>query len=128
MKKNIPEKINRMDPKIFNIIINGAHQKKIERHLACNCSYDLIAVWTKSSQNEVYPWRPTVRDQDRANVHIYKLCRNKLDLLCFHWTENDPIGVEFSKINQNQLRSIEQKMSRKVINLLCFFFIKNQKI
>lgn len=115
LKRSAPEKISRMDPKIFNIIINGPQTRKIARQLACNNSYDLLVVWTKSSQNEVYPWRPTVRDQDRANVHIYKLSRNKLDLLCYYWTENDPINVEFSKMNHNQLRSVEQKISRKVI-------------
>lgn len=115
LKRSAPEKISRMDPKIFNIIINGPQTRKIARHLACNNSYDLLVVWTKSSQNEVYPWRPTVRDQDRANVHIYKFSRNKLDLLCYYWTENDPINVEFSKMNHNQLRSVEQKISRKVI-------------
>lgn len=114
LKRSAPEKISRMDPKIFNIIISGSQTRKISRHLACNNSYDLLAVWTKSSQNEVYPWRPTVRDQDRANIHIYRLCRNKLDLLCYCWTENDPINVEFSKLNQNQMRSVEQRISRKV--------------
>ncbi|XP_031632388.1 WD repeat-containing and planar cell polarity effector protein fritz [Contarinia nasturtii] len=129
MKKNVPEKISRMDPKIFNVIISGTHTKKIARHLACNSSYDLLSVWTKSSQNEVYPWRPTVRDQDRANIHIYKLSRNKLDLLCFHWTENDPISVQFSKVNQNQLRSIEQKMTRKEVTIeICVYEINKSKI
>lgn len=73
LKKTAPEKINKLDPKIFNIIINGSYRKKISRHLAINISHDMLAVWTKSSQNEVYPWRPTVRDQDRANIHIYKM-------------------------------------------------------
>lgn len=118
MKRSAPEKIGRMDPKIFNILINGPQQRKIARQLACNNSYDLIVVWTKSSQNEVYPWRPTVRDQDRANVHIYRLTRTKLDLLCYYWTENDPINIEFSRMNQNQLRSVEQKISRKVWKLI----------
>lgn len=115
LKKSVPTKIRKLDPKIFNIIISGSHTRKIARHLTCNNCYDLLAIWTKSSQNEVYPWRPTFRDQDRANIHIYRLSRNKIDLLCYYWTENDPINVEFSKLNQNQLRSIEQKISRKVI-------------
>lgn len=113
--KNAFKKIRSLDPKIFNYIISGSHSKKISRHLTCNNCYDLLAVWTKSSQNEVYPWRPTFRDQDRANIHIYRLGQNKLDLICYYWTENDPIQVEFSKVNQNQLRSIEQKVSRKVL-------------
>lgn len=84
MKRSAPEKISRMDPKIFNVIINGPQNRTISRHLACNTSFDLVAVWTKSSQNEVYPWRPTVRDQDRANVHIYKISRYVLSFhLCY---------------------------------------------
>lgn len=112
LKRSAPEKISRMDPKIFNIIING-QSRKIARHLTCNSSFDLLIVWTKSSQNVVYPWKPTGRDQDLANVHIYRLNRSKLDLLCYYWTENDPITIEFSKLTQNQLRTIEQKVSRK---------------
>lgn len=114
MKRNAPEKISRMDPKIFNVIINGPQNRTISRHLSGNASFDLVAVWTKSSQNEVYPWRPTVRDQDRANVHLYKIGRTKLESICYYWTENDPISLEFSRTNQNQLHSVEQKISRKV--------------
>lgn len=113
MKRSSPEKISRMDPKTFNIIIGGPQGRKIPRHLSCNGSFDLLAVWTKSSQNEVYPWRPTVRDSDRANIHIYKISRTKLELMCYHWTENDPICVEFSKLDQNHFQSVEQKISKK---------------
>lgn len=116
LKRNVFKKIKKLDPKIFNYIISGSHSKKIPRHLTCNNCSDLLAIWTKSSQNEVYPWRPSHRSciQDRANIHIYRIGSNKLDLICFYWTENDPVSVEFSTVNQNQLRSIEQKISRKV--------------
>lgn len=122
MKRSAPEKISRMDPKIFNVIINGPQNRTISRHLACNNSFDLVAVWTKSSQNEVYPWRPTVRDQDRANVHIYKISRTKLESICYYWTENDPINIEFSRTNQSQLHSVEQKISRKVYLLIAKYY------
>lgn len=131
MKRMMPEKISRMDPKIFNVIINGPPQNRpLSRHLACNNSFDLIAVWTKSSQNEVYPWRPTVRDQDRANVHIYKLCRLKMESMCYYWNENDPISFEFSRTNQNQLHSVEQKISRKgeVTIEICIYEIKKSRM
>lgn len=55
MKKNVLKKIRKMDPKISNYIV-GSQSKKISRHLTSNSSYDLLAIWTKSSQNEVYPW------------------------------------------------------------------------
>ncbi|XP_037033814.1 WD repeat-containing and planar cell polarity effector protein fritz [Bradysia coprophila] len=128
MKRSAPEKISRMDPKIFNVIINGP-TRTIPRHLACNYSFDLLVVWTKSSQNEVYPWRPTVRDQDRANVHVYKISRTKLESLCYYWTENDPIHVEF-RTSQNQLHSVEQKISRKgeVTIEICMYEISKSKL
>lgn len=112
-----PEKISRMEPRIFHIIIggpSGAMQgRRLTRHISCNTSFDLIAIWTKSSQNEVYPWRPTVRDQDRANIHIYKLNRSKLEPICFHWTENDPICLQFSRMEQTQLKIVEQRVTRR---------------
>lgn len=106
------QKISLAEPKIFNIIIGGV-PKRVYRNLVINHSYDLIIIWTKSSQNEFFPWRPTIKDQDRANVHIYKLNRLKLELLCFYWTENDPLTIVFSKFNENQIHSVEQKISRK---------------
>lgn len=122
VKRIMPEKISKCDPKIFNIIINGSATKKISRHLACNKVEDLLAVWTKSSQNEVFPWRPSVNDHDRANIHIYKLRENRIDLFCYYWTENDPIDVDFSKADQSKLKSVEQKVSKKV--LLQIFSVK----
>ncbi|GAB0086297.1 WD repeat-containing and planar cell polarity effector protein fritz [Sergentomyia squamirostris] len=113
LRRSLPEKISRMEPKIFNIIIGGPQGRKLPRQISCNVSCDLVAIWTRSSQNEVYPWRPTVRDQDRANIHIYKLSRAKLEPMCFHWTENDPICIEFVRLSDNQLRTVEQKVSRK---------------
>ena len=115
IKKNAAEKINLMEPKIYNIIIGGTQSRQISRNILLNKSYDLLLIWTKSSQNEVYPWRPTLRDQDRANLHIYKLSSNKLELLCYYWTENDPICVKFSKLENNQIHTVEEKISRKVV-------------
>lgn len=111
-----PLKIARMDPKIFHIVIGGpsaTQGRRLPRSIACNGSFDLVAIWTRSSQNEVYPWRPTVRDQDRANIHLYKLSRTKLEPVCFHWTENDPLSVEFVRAQPNQLRIVEQRVTRR---------------
>jgi hypothetical protein len=105
------QKISLADPKIFNIIIGG-QPKKIQRNLVINPSFDLALIWTKSSQNEFFPWRPTVRDQDRANIHIYKLNRLKLQLLCY-WTENDPLSIVFSNFNENEIHAVEQKICSK---------------
>lgn len=68
-----PEKISNMEPKIFHALIPGVAERKLPRNLSVNNNADMFLIWTKSSQNEVFPWRPTIRDQDRANIHVFKL-------------------------------------------------------
>lgn len=94
-----------------------------------NQSGNTILIWTKSSQNEFFPWRPTVKDEERANLHIYSLNRLKFELMCYYWTENDPIAFEFSKLNENEIHSVEQKISRKgeVTVESCTYFISSSK-
>ncbi|SPP82300.1 WD repeat-containing and planar cell polarity effector protein fritz [Drosophila guanche] len=108
-----PEKIANMDPRIFHVIIPGATERKLSRHLTVNGSYDLFVVWTQSSQNEVYPWRPTVRDQDRANIHVFKIKGLQLESMAYCWSENDPLCVDFLRSSESQIITLEQKVSRK---------------
>jgi WD repeat-containing and planar cell polarity effector protein len=109
---NSIEKINDRNPIIYNVLISG--DKKISRYLVCNKANDMLMIWTKSSQSEVFPWRPTAKDQDRANLHIYLLSPMKIELLSYYWTENDPICLEFSIHGNNQINIVEQKISKKV--------------
>lgn len=129
VRRSTPTKIHNMEPKIFHFVIGGSI-RKTPRHLSCNLSCDLLAVWTKGSQMEVYPWRPTTKDQERANLHIYKLSRMKLELQCYFWTEFDPICIEFSKQHENQLHSIEQRISRKGVVSVesCIYQLNKSKI
>ncbi|XP_063697637.1 WD repeat-containing and planar cell polarity effector protein fritz [Culicoides brevitarsis] len=129
VRRSQPTKIHNMEPKIFHFVIGGSI-RKTPRHLSCNLSCDLLAVWTKGSQMEVYPWRPTTKDQERANLHIYKLSRMKLELQCYFWTEFDPICIEFSKQHENQLHSIEQRISRKGVVSVesCVYQLNKSKI
>uniref|UniRef100_A0A182K5W9 Uncharacterized protein n=1 Tax=Anopheles christyi TaxID=43041 RepID=A0A182K5W9_9DIPT len=114
-RKNNLEKISLMDPKIYNVLLSGtgSSTRKVPKRLVCSSSLNLVIVWTKSSQNEVYPWRPTVKDQDRANLHVYKLNGARMELLCYYWTEYDPISVQFSLMNDYQVHCVEQKISKK---------------
>ncbi|XP_036329856.1 WD repeat-containing and planar cell polarity effector protein fritz [Rhagoletis pomonella] len=108
-----PEKISNMDPRIFHVIIPGPSERKLSRHLTVNSSADLFVIWTKSSQNEVYPWRPTIRDQDRANIHVFKLKGIQIESVSYCWSENDPLSVDFLRSAESQILTVEQKVSRK---------------
>lgn len=118
------QKISATDPKIFNVVI-APNTAKIKRKMSINHNNDILILWTKSSQNEFFPWRPS-KDQDRANLHIYAINRDKIELICYYWTENNPIVIEFSKFNENEVRSIEQTISRKgEVNIECVKYYIN---
>ncbi|XP_075152286.1 WD repeat-containing and planar cell polarity effector protein fritz isoform X2 [Haematobia irritans] len=108
-----PEKISNMEPKIFHAIIPGTAERRLPRRITIKSSCDMFVIWTKSSQNEVFPWRPTIRDQDRANIHVFKLNGNQLDFFAYCWSENDPLFVDFLRSAENQILILEQKISRK---------------
>lgn len=40
--------------------------------------------------------------------------RTKAELLCYYRTEQDPLSVSFSQVQNNLIHSVEQKVSRKV--------------
>lgn len=33
--------------------------------------------------NEVYPWSPSVKEHDRANIHLYRLIGYNASLSCY---------------------------------------------
>lgn len=63
-----------LDPKIgLSDFSNSITNRKYERKITYNVSATIVAIWSKSSLNEVYPWNPLVKDEHRANVHVYKI-------------------------------------------------------
>ena len=73
MNGYIPEKLSKMEPRIKVMDLAGPSGRRIDRKLSSNVSGDLMLVWWRCTRDEVYPWSPIVKDQDRANVHIYDL-------------------------------------------------------
>ncbi|XP_027845729.2 WD repeat-containing and planar cell polarity effector protein fritz homolog [Aphis gossypii] len=99
-----------LDPKIglFDFS-NSTTNRKNERKITFNLSATMVATWSKSSLNEVYPWNPLVKDEHRANVHVYKIIGPRLELCCYYHTKQDPLIVAFSKTISNIIFILEQK-------------------
>ncbi|XP_014218415.1 WD repeat-containing and planar cell polarity effector protein fritz [Copidosoma floridanum] len=112
-KKSIFDKISRLDPKLSTFDISGPSGKRLEKKIQHNRTEDLILIWWKCTINEVYPWSPTVKEHDRANVHLYRIIGTKLELLCYLKTEFDPLCIIFNSNYDNVIHSLEQKVSRK---------------
>jgi len=63
-----------LEPKIGLFYFNNSSvNRKIERKITFNLLATMVATWSKSSLNDAYPWNPLVKDEHRANVHIYKI-------------------------------------------------------
>ncbi|XP_067009691.2 WD repeat-containing and planar cell polarity effector protein fritz [Anabrus simplex] len=113
IKRNSPEKLSRLEPKLQVLELAGPTGRRLERKLSANVSGDMVLIWWRCTRDEVYPWSPLVKDQDRANVHVYGISGIKMDLLCYYRTEFDPVCVSFSRVQSNVIHSVEQKVSRK---------------
>ncbi|KDR08346.1 WD repeat-containing and planar cell polarity effector protein fritz [Zootermopsis nevadensis] len=111
--KYMPEKLSRLEPKLQVLELAGPSGRRLERKLSCNVPGDMVLIWWRCTRDEVYPWSPLVKDQDRANVHVYGINGTKAELLCFYRTEFDPVCVSFSQVQSNVIHSVEQKVSRK---------------
>ncbi|XP_071454800.1 WD repeat-containing and planar cell polarity effector protein fritz homolog [Hetaerina americana] len=107
------EKLSRMEPKLQVLELSGPSGRRLERKLSCNSAGDMVLVWWRCMRDEVYPWSPLVKDQDRANVHIYGISGMKAELLCYYRTEFDPICVSFSQVEPGVIHTVEQRVSRK---------------
>lgn len=105
------KKWSNLDPKLQVAELRGPAGRRVDRQVSYNTQADLVLVWWKCSNDEVYPWSPSVRDEDRANVHVYSINLSKLDLRCFFRTEYDPVYIAFSAVNAEVIHSVQQRVS-----------------
>ncbi|CAB3378914.1 Hypothetical predicted protein [Cloeon dipterum] len=108
-----PDKLSRQDPRLNTFELAGPSGRRLERKLSLNPEHNMVLVWWRYSQNELYPWSPMTKDCDRANLLVYKISESRLELLCFYKTEADPLMISFSKMHPNRIFLVEQKVSLK---------------
>ncbi|XP_065215584.1 WD repeat-containing and planar cell polarity effector protein fritz homolog [Planococcus citri] len=111
--KKLFKKLNELEPKFTSVNLPGPNGRRLPRKLCSNKTGDVIAVWWKYSENDVFPWSPLVKDVDRANVHVYSVSGCKMEVLCYHRTEFDLLCVAFSSVESNILFIVEQRISRE---------------
>lgn len=105
------KKLIHLEPKITTVDLPGLQRRKFQRKLSKNKTGDIVVVWWKCTQDEIFPWSPQVKDVDRANLYFYTISDYKLEMLCCYQTEYDPVCVVFSTVESNVLYSIEEKIS-----------------
>lgn len=127
----VPEKLQKLDPKVQIVELTGPSGRRLHRHVSANTTGEMVLTWWQTSRHEVYPWAPNVKDRDRANVHVYTVTATHLDLLGYFRTESEPVCVRFSRTRPYVLWAIEQKVSRKgdvTVESSCYHIVKRQLV
>ncbi|XP_014249312.1 WD repeat-containing and planar cell polarity effector protein fritz homolog [Cimex lectularius] len=113
LRFGLVKKWSSLDMKINTEHLSGPSGRRLEKQLSLNASGDLISVWWKTGNDEVYPWSPVVREEDRANIHVYSLNGTNIQLYCFYRSECEPIAVQFSVTQSNVIFVFQQRITKK---------------
>ncbi len=54
-----------------------------------------IGPWWSTNGQEVFPWAPHLKDEDRANIMIFAFNGSELKRIGFTRTNTDPIAMRF---------------------------------
>ena len=85
--------LSQCDPKITVIDMLGPPGKRLNRSILLSKDSSLVAFWWPISGQEVFPWTPQMKEEDRANVMLYSLKNpSQPSRLGFIRTHSDPIG------------------------------------
>lgn len=101
-----PTRISDRSPHLQFIELVGGTRRS-ENHLSwCDSNSGLkILAWSTSSL-EPAPWSPV--GEDRANLHLYQINGNHMNLLCYHQLENDTLSADISQVQDNLVHIVEQ--------------------
>ncbi|RMC07831.1 hypothetical protein DUI87_15300 [Hirundo rustica rustica] len=105
------EKLSCLDSKISYVDIRGPEGRRMKRHLAINCTQDLVICWWSATSDEAWPWSPISCQRDRANLLLLCCAHGKLEVLSYVRTEWDPLDARFSCLQPRQVLTVEHSVS-----------------
>ncbi|KAK9891576.1 hypothetical protein WA026_015534 [Henosepilachna vigintioctopunctata] len=88
-------------------LLEGGPRRRIHSH------GEWLVVWGRPGSEHPQPWSPLARDHQRANLHLYWLGIRGPELLAYKNTDGEPFIVIISKIFQQTLISVEQKVTQR---------------
>ena len=105
--------LSQADPKVTLLDLLGPPGKRVHRSILLSQDSSLAAFWWSVSGQEVFPWTPQMKEEDRANVMLYSLKNpNQPSRLGFIRTHTDPIGFRFCD-QSSSMQYIGQEIGRR---------------
>ena len=82
------------DPKLHHVELHCPPGRRLDRRIVLDSESQQVLVWWNTGGQEVFPWSPELREEDRANLALLTV-RPEPRLLGYHRTSNDPIYLRF---------------------------------
>ncbi|NXU48108.1 FRITZ protein, partial [Turnix velox] len=105
------EKLSSLDFKISYTNILGPEGRRMKRHLAINCTQDMVICWWSTTSDGVWPWSPISCERNRANLLLLACARGKLEVVSYVRTEWDPLDARFSTNQPHEVYTVENSIS-----------------
>ncbi|XP_004925601.2 WD repeat-containing and planar cell polarity effector protein fritz isoform X2 [Bombyx mori] len=108
---NVPCKIVDKEPLLQTIELGGA-SRRTDRHVSWCENNDLLwtLVWSVTPA-EPAPWSPVL--EDHANLHLYQISGQNMNLLVYHRLENETLVAELSHKRDRIIHIVDQTASQK---------------
>jgi len=66
---------------------------RLTRHMVVSEEKSLALFWWSSNGNEVFPWAPHLKEEDRANIMLYSFAQHEPKRIGFTRTHTDPLAI-----------------------------------
>ncbi|XP_073949415.1 WD repeat-containing and planar cell polarity effector protein fritz [Choristoneura fumiferana] len=105
-----PCRIRDRDPHIQTVELGGS--RRTERRVSwCETpAVTRVLVWGAAAV-EPAPWSPVL--EDHANMHLYQIKGQQMNLIAYHQLENETLLAEISRNNDNVIHIVEQTVCHK---------------
>nr|XP_039258964.1 WD repeat-containing and planar cell polarity effector protein fritz homolog [Styela clava] len=111
-QKQLSSKLSSMDMKISYHDIPGFRSMRGNRKLCVNKAHNLAICWS-TSHTTPSTWTSTDANEEKANMILLGSSFGRLEIYSSIYTESNPIHVEFSRKNENQVHSLERSVTAK---------------
>ena len=90
------EPLVNFDPKIHHLDLHCPPGRRNDRRIVLSPDTSQLCVWWSVGGQEVYPWSPELKEEDRANLALVSLSHTDgARVLGYHRTASDPIYFRF---------------------------------
>jgi len=83
------------EPKIHTLDLYSPPGRRLDRKIVLSSDCQQLLIWWPIGSQEVFPWSPQLKEEDRANLILFSLKAAEPKLVAFHRTGSDPLYFRF---------------------------------